>query len=52
MSACEICWERAYTDARFRGGTQAERYRERIAAEEESPTHAPVTIDDQEESER
>lgn len=46
MSACEICWERAAQDALFRGGTTAERYRERIAAEEQSPTHWPETLDD------
>lgn len=55
MSACEICWERAARDAHFLGGTTAERYRERIAAENENPTHEPETLDDRrarEESER
>lgn len=48
MSACEICWERASTEALFMGGSTAERYRERIAAEELNPTHEPVTLDERE----
>lgn len=46
MSACEICWERASTQALMLGGSTTDRYRELIAAEEQNPTHEPETLDD------
>ncbi|BBG01602.1 hypothetical protein C8E95_6822 [Pseudonocardia autotrophica] len=46
MAACEICWERASRDAHFLGGSVSERYQQRIAEEDQSPTHWPMTLDD------
>lgn len=39
MSVCETCWTEACYDVMYRGGSTVDRYRERIAANEEMHVH-------------
>lgn len=45
MSACEPCWNRAYTQARIRGTSQVDEYR-KLVAEADCPSHGDFMFRD------